>query len=164
MPDPRVREARLLAHTGRPAEALAAADAVLDAFPEHREALLLKALLLQEQGAFEPALALYERLVRLFPDAVEAWNDRARCLHALRRDREALEAARRAQALLAHPLNAAHLPAVSLTLIWCLREMRLLREALDVAEACLARTVDAVVAEWAEELEHELVEAERERC
>ena len=164
MPDPRVAEAKLLAHTGRPEEALAAANAVLDAEPEHLEALLLKALLLQEQGAFESALALYERMARLAPEAILAWNDRARCLHALRRDGEALEAARRAQALLAHPLNAAHLPAVSLTLIWCLREMRLIHEALDVAEACLARTVDAVVAEWAGQLEQELTESERERC
>ena len=164
MPDARVREARLLAHTGRPGEAMAAANAVLDAEPEHLEALLFKALLLQEQGASESALALYDRLARLFPEAIEPWNDRARCLHALGRDREALDAARQAQVLLAHPLNAPHLPAVSLTLIWCLRELRQFHEALDVAEACLARTVDAVVAEWAGQLEQELRECERERC
>ena len=164
MNDDRVREAKLLAHTGRPAEALAAADAVLDEEPEHLEALILKAQLLQQQGAPESAVALYERAVRMAPAAPEAWNEQARCLHALRRDDEALAAARQARALLDEGADARHFAAVSLTLVWCLREKGQLREALAVAEECLRRAPDAVVADWAGQIEQEIAESERDRC
>jgi tetratricopeptide (TPR) repeat protein len=160
----RLREARLMAFAGRREEALAEADAILDESPEHLGALLLKASLLQQSGAAESAAVLYERAVDLSPGSAEAWNEHARCLHALGRHDEALPAAERARALLAEPANAVHAPAVYLTLIWCLREKRLFREALAVAEECLARTPDAVVAEWAGQIEQELAEAERERC
>ena len=163
-PEERVREARLWAFAGRRDEALAETDAILDEAPEHLGALLLKADLLQQSGAGEAAAVLYERGVNLAPGSAQAWNDHARCLHALGRHDEALPAAERAHALLADPANAAHAPAVYLTLIWCLREKRLLREALAAAEECLARTPDAVVAEWAGQIEQELAEAERERC
>jgi tetratricopeptide (TPR) repeat protein len=159
-----VREARLMAAIGRRNEALAAADTLLDENPGHLGVLLLKASLLQQSGAPEAALALLERAVRQSPQAAEAWNDRARCLHGAGRDDEALEAARTARSLLEQPANARHASSVYLTLMWCLREKRLLREALQVAEECLARTPDAVVAEWAGQIEHELAEAERERC
>jgi tetratricopeptide (TPR) repeat protein len=102
--------------------------------------------------------------VDIAPASAEAWNDRARCLHALGRHDEALPAAERARALLADPENAVHAPTVYLTLVWCLREKRMYREALAAAEECLARTPDAVVAEWAGQIEQELAEAERERC
>ncbi|HET8645681.1 MAG TPA: tetratricopeptide repeat protein [Vicinamibacteria bacterium] len=162
--DDRVREARFLAARGRGAEALAEVESVLDDWPQHLPALLLKAALLQQAGAAESSLALYERAVGLAPASAEAWNERARCLHALGRDDEALEAARQARALLSLPANAAHWAAVHLTLLWCLREKRLLREALEAAEEALARTPDAVIAEWASQVEQELAEAERERC
>lgn len=162
--DERLREARLLEATGRRSEALAAAEALLDEDPELVGAILLKAELLQQSGASDAAGALYERAVALAPASAEAWNAWARCLHGLRRDDESLAAAEKARALLAEPANAAHGPAVYLTLIWCLREKRLYREALAAAEECLARTPDAVIAEWAGQIEHELAEAERERC
>jgi tetratricopeptide (TPR) repeat protein len=160
----RLREARLSAFAGRREEALAEADAILDEAPEHLGALLLKADLLQQAGAGEAAAVLYERAVDVAPDSAEAWNGRARCLHALGRHDEALPAAQHARALLAGPGNSVHAAAVYLTLVWCLREKRLFREALAVAEECLARTSDAVVAEWASQIEQELAEAERERC
>ena len=159
-----LRHARLLAATGRGEEAMAEVEAILDAEPEHLGALLMRAALLQQAGASEAAEALYQRAVDIAPASAEAWNEHARCLHALQRDDEALAAAEKARALLAEPANAVHAPAVYLTLIWCLREKRLLREALAAAEECLARTPDAVVAEWAGQVEHELAEAERERC
>jgi tetratricopeptide (TPR) repeat protein len=160
----RLREARLLAATGRGRDALAAAEVLLDEAPDHLGALLLKAGLLLQAGAGDSALALYERAVRQAPQDAEAWNDRARCLHGLGQDEAALEAARTARSLLEQPRNARHLPSVFLTLIWCLREKRLYREALAAAEECLARTPDAVVAEWAGQIEQELAEAERDRC
>ena len=160
----RLREARLMAFAGRREDALAEADAVLDEAPEHLGALLLKADLLQQGGAGEAAAVLYERAVDVAPGSAQAWSERARCLHALGRHDEALPAAERARALLADPANAVYAPAVYLSLIWCLREKRLFREALAAAEECLARTSDAVVAEWATQIEQELAEAERERC
>lgn len=160
----RVREARLLAATGRAAEALEAAEAILDDWPDDVAAVLLKAGLLQQRGAGEAAMALYDRAVALGPQSVAAWNERARCLHELRRDDEALESAQHARTLVAASTEVAQVPAVYLTLIWCLREKRLYREALAAAEECLARTPDAVVAEWAGQVEQELAEAERERC
>ena len=160
----RLREARLMAFAGRREDALAEADAVLDEAPEHLGALLLKADLLQQAGAAEAAAVLYERAVDVAPGSAQAWSERARCLHALGRHDEALPAAERARALLADPANALHAPAVYLSLIWCLREKRLFREALAAAEECLLRTSDAVVAEWASQIEQELAEAERERC
>lgn len=160
----RLREARTLAATGRAAEALEAAQAILDEWPEELGALLLKAWLLEQGGADEAAMALYDRAVSLSPDSVEAWNERALCLHALHRDDEALAAAQKARALVAASTSAAQVPAVYLTLIWCLREKRLFREALAAAEECLARTPDAVVAEWAGQVEQDLAHADRERC
>lgn len=160
----RLRQARLLAATGRGDEALAEVEALLDDEPENVGALLVRAALLRQSGAVEAAEALYQRATGLAPASAEAWNERALCLHTLGRDDEALAAAQKAKALLADPANAALAPSVYLTLIWCLREKRLYREALAAAEECLARTPDAVVAEWAGQIEHELAEAERERC
>ncbi len=45
-----------------------------------------------------------------------------------------------------------------------LRELRLLREALEAAEEGLRRTPDAVLADWATVVEQELVAAGKERC
>ena len=160
----RIREARLLAAVGRGREALIEAEAVLDESPDHLDALLLKAALLRQAGAAESALALFERAVRQAPDSAEAWNEQARSLHALGRDDEALAAAEEARRCMAQPANSRHRAAVSLTLMWCLREKRRLREALDVAEECLALMPDAVVAEWAGQIEQELAVADRERC
>ena len=53
---------------------------------------------------------------------------------------------------------------VYLTLVWCLREQRLFKEALALAEEGLGRCADAVLAQWASVVEEELEEAEQERC
>ena len=57
-----------------------------------------------------------------------------------------------------------HVGPVYLTLLWCLREKRQLKEALAVAEEGLGRCYDSVLAQWASTVEEELAEAERERC
>ena len=62
------------------------------------------------------------------------------------------------------PANDRQAAPVYLTLVWCLRETRRLREALAAAEEGLRRTPDAVLAEWAGVVEQELAEAEKERC
>ena len=59
---------------------------------------------------------------------------------------------------------AAQTAAVYLTLVWWLREMHRYREAIAMAEEGLARMPDAVLAQWATQIEEELVEAEKERC
>ncbi len=51
-----------------------------------------------------------------------------------------------------------------LTIVWCLRELERLPEALAAAEEGLRRTPDAVLAEWASVVEQELAESEKERC
>jgi tetratricopeptide (TPR) repeat protein len=156
--------ARGLALQGRTEEALAVVDAVLDDQPEHVPAIRAKAELLSQAGAAESALALHERAARLAPRSVEALNDWARALHELGRCEEALGPALQARELLADPAAAAQAPAVYLTLLWCYRELRRYQEALAAAEEGLARTPDAVLAEWATVVEQELAHAERERC
>ena len=54
--------------------------------------------------------------------------------------------------------------AVYLTIVWCLRETRRYREAIAVAEEGLARMPDAVLAQWATQIEEELIAAEKEEC
>lgn len=157
-------EARLLAVTGRVAEARSTLDAVLAAEPAHLGALLLKAGLLLEDRDVEAALALYRRAAAEWDGSSEALNGLARCLHALGRDPEALTLAERARDLLREPANALQAAAVYLTLVWCLREMRRYREALAAAEEGLERCPDAVLAHWAGVVEEDLAEAERERC
>ena len=72
--------------------------------------------------------------------------------------------AQEARALLGEGDNFTQTAAVYLTLVWCLREMRRYREAIAVAEEGLARMPDAVLAQWATEIEEELIAAEKERC
>ena len=60
--------------------------------------------------------------------------------------------------------NFAQTAAVYLTLVWCLREMRRYREAIAVAEEGLERMPDAVLAQWATQIEDELVASEKEEC
>lgn len=109
-------------------------------------------------------LALLRQAVAADPTSVESANLLARTLHALGRDAEALAEARRAQSLLADPANALQVAPVYLTLVWCLREVRLLREALEAAEEGFRRTPDAVLADWATVVEQELAASEKERC
>jgi tetratricopeptide (TPR) repeat protein len=156
--------ARLLAVRGDPHGAAQAIEEVLRAEPGHLGALLLRAQLHLESREGEEALRLYEQGVSLAPTSAEAWNALARCRHALGQDDDALEAAEKARALLGEGDNTRQAAPVYLTLVWCLREKRLFREALDVAEEGLARIPDAILAQWAATVEEELAEAEKEQC
>jgi tetratricopeptide (TPR) repeat protein len=156
--------ARLLLAQGSLSEAGAAVDRILAEQPEHVDALLLKAALLVDERRGGEALALLERACATAPGSAAARNALARCLHVLGRDAEALEAARAAQGMLGDGANAREVSPVYLTLVWCLRELRRYREALAVAEEGLARTPDAVLAQWASVVEEELEAAESERC
>jgi tetratricopeptide (TPR) repeat protein len=157
-------EARLLLAQDRIAEAASVVDGILEADAAHEGALLLLAEIRMASAREEDALRLYRRAVEQHPGSAEARNGLARGLHALHEDDLALAAAREARRLLDTGDNARHAAAVYLTLVWCLREKRMLREALAVAEEGLQRVSDAVLAQWAGTIEEELAEAEKERC
>jgi tetratricopeptide (TPR) repeat protein len=157
-------QARLLAAQGRAPEAKSLLEAILQEEPTHERALLLLADLLLAAAREAEALAVYRRAASLHEQSAEAHTGLANCLHALHEDDAALEEAQAAHALLGTGDNARHAAAVYLTLVWCLREKRLLREALAAAEEGLARVNDAVLAQWASTVEEELAEAEKERC
>lgn len=164
MTSPALESARTLVVMGRADEARATLGAILDHHPAHAGALALLAEVALQDREPERALALLERAVAADPGSAEALNLQARALHALGRDREALASARRAQALLADPAQFRQAAPVYLTLVWCLRELGRLPEALAAAEEGLRRTTDAVLAEWASVVEQELAAAEKERC
>lgn len=164
MSAPAYDRARLLAARGSRDEALAILDALLAESPGHVAGLLLKASLLGEARDSEQALPLCERAVALAPGSAEAWNALSRCLHALGRDEDALAAVERARGLLPEGDNGRFAGPVYLTLLWCLRELRRYREALEAAEEGLARTPDAVLAQWASVVEEELAEAQKDEC
>ena len=159
-----LERARLLAARGSLAEARAAVEAVLGERPDDAGALLVKGGLLLEERRGEDAVAVYRRAVAAAPDSAEAWNGLARSLHAVGRDRQALDAGMRARELLPEGDNFRHSAPVYLTLVWILRELRRFREALERAEEGLARTPDAVLAQWASVVEEELALAERDEC
>jgi tetratricopeptide (TPR) repeat protein len=154
----------MLAARGGVREALEAVDSILADEPDNLDALLLKARLLLERRDGEAALALHRRAAALHPSSCEAKDGLARCLHALGRDVEALEVAGSARELLDQGENFRHAGAVYLTIVWCLREQRRLREALAVAEEGLCRCPDAILAQWASLVEEELAESEKEEC
>ena len=156
--------ARTLAGMGRDEEAEAAVEGILAEDPRHLGALLLKAWLRGEEREFEESLALIRHAAALWPRSSEAQNALARCLHGLGRDDEALERAQAARALLDEGDNAVHAAAVYLTLVWCLREKRCFREAIAMAEEGLQRAPDAILAQWATQVQDELIAAEKERC
>lgn len=160
----RFEDARLLAARGEAGAARAALDEVLAGQPDHVGALLLLARLLLEERESDEALALSERAAAVAPRSSEALNGLARCLHSLGRDEEALAAAESARRLLGEAGNQVQTGPVYLTLIWCLREMRRYKEALELAEEGLSRTPDAILAQWASTVEEELAEAEKEEC
>lgn len=161
---PALESARTLAALGRGAEARATLDAILLHDPGHAAALVLLGEVLLHERDPEGALAAASRAAAGEPDSAEARNLEARALHALGRDEEALASARTAQALLARPESFRQVAPVYLTLVWCLRALGRLRDALQAAEEGLRRTPDAVLAEWAGVVEQDLAEAEQERC
>jgi len=156
--------AQLLVSRGETPEAHRCLDALLAAEPTHLGALLLKGRLLLEARQDHEALLVLDRAVAAWPRSAPALDGRARCLHALGRDEEALAHGRAAVALLGEGDNFRHAGSVYLTMVWCLREMRRYREALEVAEEGLRRTPDAILAQWATQVEEDIVRAERERC
>jgi tetratricopeptide (TPR) repeat protein len=158
------REVRLLAHQGQADQALRLVLELLAEHPRHLAGLLQLGQLLDERH--EPLLALerYEQATRLVPSSAAAWNARARQLRALGRGAEALSAATRARELLALDENFAEAGPAYLTLLLCLRDEHRYPEALALAEEGLSRTSDAVLAEWASQVEQELAQAEQERC
>jgi tetratricopeptide (TPR) repeat protein len=139
-------------------------EAILSADPRHLGALLLKAWMLEEDRDWEGSLAITRQAVQSWPRSAEAKNALARLLHSMGRDDEALAEAERARALLDEGDNARHASAVYVTLVWCLREKRRFREAIAAAEEGLRRAPDAVLAQWATQVQDELVAAEKERC
>ena len=156
--------ARTKAGMGRDEEASEAIEGILAEDPRHLGALLLKAWMRGEDREWEESLALTRQAAALWPRSSEAQNALARCLHGLGKDDEALERAEAARSLLDEDDNALQAAAVYLTLVWCLREKRRHREALAMAEEGLERAPDAVLAQWATQVQDELVEAEKERC
>jgi tetratricopeptide (TPR) repeat protein len=156
--------ARTQAGMGRDEEAARSVEEILAADPRHLGAILLSAWLHGEDREWDEALSLTRHAAALWPRSAEAQNALARCLHGLGRDDEALERAEAARALLAEGDNAVHASAVYLTLVWCLREKRRFRDAVAVAEEGLSRAPDAVLAQWASQVQDELRAAERERC
>jgi tetratricopeptide (TPR) repeat protein len=159
-----VDHARLLAAQGSVDEALAALDALLADDPDDVAALLLQASLLLELREGERALSAFERAARAAPRSAEALSGLARGLHALGRDDEALSVAEKARGLLGEGENFRYAAPVYLTIVWCLREKRHFREALAAAEEGLVRCPDAILAQWASQVEEELAEAEKEEC
>jgi len=156
--------ARTLAGMGRDEEAAEAIEAILARDPRHLGALLLKAWLHGEDREWDASLALTRYAASLWPRSSEAQNALARCLHGLGQDDEALERAEAARGMLDEGDNAVHAAAVYLTLVWCLREKRRFREAIAMAEEGLKRAPDAILAQWATQVQDELIAAEKERC
>ena len=154
----------MLLAQGRAEEAGSLLDEVLTSDPAHEEALLLQAERKLEARAEDEAVALARRAASLWPHSALARSGLARCLHAVHDDDAALAEAQEALRLLDEGDNLRHAAPVYLTLVWCLREKRLLREALATAEEGLARVGDAVLAHWAGTVEEELAAAEQEEC
>lgn len=161
---PALESARTLVVMGRAGEARATLEAILGRDPRNAGALALLAEVSLQEREPEQALTLLERAVAADSGSADASNLLARALHVLGRDEEALAAACRAQALLADPAQFRQIAPVYLTLVWCLRELRRLPEALAAAEEGLRRTPDAVLAEWASVVEQELASDQKERC
>jgi len=157
-------DAQMLVSKGQTQEAHCSLDELLAAEPAHLGALLLKARLLLEARKDPEALIVLDRAVTAWPRSAPALDARARCLHALGRDEEALAQAQEARALLNEGDNFRHTGSVYLTMVWCLRELRRYREALEIAEEGLRRTPDAILAQWATQVEEDVARAERERC
>jgi tetratricopeptide (TPR) repeat protein len=160
----RFTQVRVLVGMGRLDEARPLLAEILRRDPDHQGALLVEGALLSEDRRFSEALQVYERVARLWPRSAEAQNSLARCLHALGRDREALEHAETARSLLREGDNFTQAAAVYLTLVWCHRELREFKEALAAAEEGLAKSPDAVLAQWASQVEQEMLDAEKEEC
>lgn len=157
-------EARYRAARGDLTPALELVDELLRAEPDNAGALVLRSSLLVSLRRELEAIECSSAAVAAAPSTAETWNGLARALHAAGRDPEALEAAVRAESLLSDPANARFGSAVYLTLVWIHRELRQFREAVSWAEKGLQRSPDAVLAQWASEVQQEWEKAEQEEC
>ena len=83
----------------RARDALNAAEAALALNPDAEDALLLHAVLLLGEGAFEKALASIERATALAPGDAQAWHTQGAILVGLRRFEAALESFDRSLAI-----------------------------------------------------------------
>lgn len=162
--DTGVTEAKVLLSRGEIAAAVALLDHILAEDPRHLDALLLRAGLHLEAREESEALALSYRAAEAWPRSSEALDALARCLHVLGRNEEALAAAQRAKAVLREGDNFRHAGSVYLTLVWCLRDARRFREALEAAEEGLSVAPDAVLAQWASTVEEEFAASQKEEC
>jgi tetratricopeptide (TPR) repeat protein len=91
-----VRRVRELVQTRRFAEALAATGRLLEAVPENRDVLYLRALAQRQSGAIAAALATLTQLEQLQPRFSRLYQERGNCHVALRQAPEAIEAFLRA--------------------------------------------------------------------
>jgi tetratricopeptide (TPR) repeat protein len=159
-----VERARLLMARGLSDEAGGLLDEAIASDPACEPAVLLQSERLLEAREEARATTLARGAAERWPRSALARSTLARCLHALHEDDEALVEAEEARRLLREADNFRHAATVYLTLVWCLREKRLLREALAAAEEGLALVGDAVLAHWAGTVEEELAAAEQEEC
>jgi tetratricopeptide (TPR) repeat protein len=160
----RFEKARFLVARGELAPARLALLEALAAEPDHLGALVLQARMLREERDSAGALRVLDQALLVWPRSAEVRNERARSLHALRREEDALAEAERARDLLDEGDNHVQAGPVYLTMVFCLREMGRLPEALERAEEGLARVGDAILAGWAATVEEELAEAQKEGC
>ena len=91
-----VRRVRELVQARRFAEALAAADALLQLVPENRDVLYLRVLAQRHSGAIAAALETLKELERLHPRFSRLYQERGNCFVALRQAAEAIDAFLRA--------------------------------------------------------------------
>ena len=162
--EPGLLEARLMWARGDLVGARSVVEALLARDAADAAAWLLKGQLFLQDRDEEGALDANRKAVAAAPRSSEAWNALARCLQAQGDLNQALEAARRAQACLDEGQNFRETGPVYLTLVWCLRDMRLFKEALEAAEEGLARSPDAILAQWASVVEEEYAESQKEEC
>jgi len=101
----RLASARKALADGRLDEADALVCAVLDAAPEHRDALYLVAVVRRYQGRLAESLGALSELTRIAPDYGRAWQERGHTLKAL--DDPELAAECYAQAVALNPALAA---------------------------------------------------------
>jgi hypothetical protein len=87
---PMMQQAQELHRKGRLNEARTLCEALLRELPEHFEALSLLALIGAQQGDFDLAVKLYDRVIAIKPDLANAYSNRGASFAALNRLNEAL--------------------------------------------------------------------------
>jgi hypothetical protein len=87
---PMMQQAQLLHRKGRLDDARTLCKELLEELPEHFEALSLLALIAAQQGDFDRAVELYDRVIATKPDLANAYSNRGASLAALNRLSEAL--------------------------------------------------------------------------